>query len=275
LLHISDLHFGTRGVEQMADVVHEAAERIAPDAVIASGDLVEWAEKPSAWRGVAAFLSRFRPPVLTVPGNHDIERVNVFSRFARPFRAYRRHVHEQLDRAVSIGGAHLVGMCSPSRITLDLGYVSRQQIEWAADSFAGADQAALRVLVVHHGVRPLRRRLFRNHLRGRKLEKPLLARGVDLVLTGHRHFPYAEQLTGPSGGQLLWSQAGTATCARLHPGQRANSFSVIQADREQIEVTWWHYQADRRGFEPGESLSFQRRRPAELPAPAGLLPEPV
>jgi len=266
LLHISDLHFGGRYAEEMGDAVHEAAERIAPDAVIASGDLVEWAERTSAWRQVARFLGRFRPPLLAVPGNHDIERANLLDRFARPLRAYRRHVHEEVDRALQVTGAHLVGLCSPSRWTLDLGYLSRQQIEWAQDSFAGAAEGSLRVLVVHHGLRPLRRRLFRNHLRGRRVDRPLQDSGVDLVLTGHRHFPHAEQLERGRGELLLWSQAGTATCARLHPGQQANSFTVIRARADRIEICWWHHDPARRGFYPGQELTFPRRRPA------GLLP---
>ena len=269
LLHISDLHFGGRHAERLGEAVHDAAERIAPDAVIASGDLVEWAEQTAAWQAVARFLRGFRPPVLAVPGNHDIERADVIGRFVRPFRGYRRHVHDDLERELQVGGAHLVGMCSPSRLTLDLGYVSRRQIEWAQDSFQRADPAALRVLVVHHGFRPLRRRLFRNHVRGRRLEQPMADSGVDLILTGHRHFPHVEQVEGQGDGYLLWAQAGTATCARLHPCQRANSFSVIRASVDRIDITWWRFDPDRGGFHPEEELTYARRRPA------ALLPDPA
>src|SRR5690606_25357046 len=94
ILHISDLHFGGRHAERMAEAVHQAAEQIEPDAVIASGDLVEWAEQTAAWQAVGSFLRRFRPPVLAVPGNHDIERADLIGRFTRPFRGYRRHIHE-------------------------------------------------------------------------------------------------------------------------------------------------------------------------------------
>ena len=47
---------------------------------------------------------------------------------------------------------------------MDLGYVSRAQAEWARDSFQGAPQGALRVLVIHHGPRPARAgRWLRTH----------------------------------------------------------------------------------------------------------------
>src|SRR5262245_66088065 len=79
LLHISDLHFGRKYTQRMGDAVLAAAERIRPDAVVVSGDLVEWAENRFNWREVAAFLGKFRAPVLAVPGNHDIDRANLCS----------------------------------------------------------------------------------------------------------------------------------------------------------------------------------------------------
>ena len=267
LLHISDLHFGGRFADRMADAVLEAAERIAPDAVVASGDLVEWAERPSAWRRVRDFFARFPAPVISVPGNHDIDRANLIGRFVSPFRAYRRHIHADLDRELSVPGAHLVGLTSASRWTMDLGYLSRRQIDWACDSFARSDESVARVLVVHHGTRSVWKRYFRHHLRGaRSLEKPLFDSGVDLILTGHRHFWHTEQLAREDGAVMLWSQAGTATCVRLHPAAHANSFSVVKTAADRIAVGWWHFTEEGR-FELAEEKVYPRR------VPAGLLPD--
>ena len=267
LLHISDLHFGGKFVDRMADAVIEAAERIAPDAVVASGDLVEWAEQPSAWRRVRAFFERFRAPVISVPGNHDLDRANLIGRFVSPFRAYRRHIHGDLDREVTVPGAHLVGLTSASRWTMDLGYLSRRQVEWACDSFNRAGDDAARVLVVHHGTRSVWKRYFRHHLRGaRALENPLFDTGVDLILTGHRHFWHTEQLEREDGAVMLWSQAGTATCARRHPAAHTNSFSVVRTATDRITVGWWHFTGEGR-FELAEEKVYPRR------VPAGLLPD--
>ncbi|HEY8145523.1 MAG TPA: metallophosphoesterase [Kofleriaceae bacterium] len=264
LLHISDLHFGGRFADRMADAVLEAAERIAPDAVVASGDLVEWAEQPSAWRRVRAFFDRFRAPVISVPGNHDLDRANLVGRFVSPFRAYRRHIQDDIDREVSVPGAHLVGLTSASRWTMDLGYLQRRQIDWACDSFRRADEAAARVLVVHHGTRSVWKRYFRHHLRGAKnLENPLFDTGVDLILTGHRHFWHTEQLAREDGAVMLWSQAGTATCSRRHPAAHANSFSVVKTAADRIAVGWWHFNGEGR-FELAEETTFPRRVPAGL-----------
>ncbi len=248
----------------MAEAVLEAAGRIAPDAVIASGDLVEWAEQPSAWRRVARFFADFPAPVISVPGNHDLDRVNLIGRMVNPFRAYRRHIHQELDRSLSVPGAHLVGLTSASRWNMDLGYLSRRQIEWACDSFAGAEEAAARVLVVHHGTRSVWKRYFRHHLRGGKnLENPLFDTGVDLILTGHRHFWHTEQLAREDGAVMLWSQAGTATCSRRHPAAHTNSFSVVKTAADRIAVGWWHFTGEGR-FELAEEKVYPRRVPAGL-----------
>ena len=269
LLHISDLHFGGRFADRMAEAVLEAACRIAPDAVIASGDLVEWAEQPSAWRRVARFFAGFPAPVISVPGNHDLDRVNLFGRLISPFRAYRKHIHEQLDRTLSVPGAQLVGLTSASRWNMDLGYLSRGQIEWACDSFSRSEEGAARVLVVHHGTRSVWKRYFRHHLRGGKnLENPLFDTGVDLILTGHRHFWHTEKLEREDGAVMLWSQAGTATCSRRHPAAHTNSFSVVKTAADRIAVGWWHFTEEGR-FELAEEKVYPRR------VPAGLLADPA
>ena len=274
LLHISDLHFGREYTQRMGDAVLEAAEQIQPDAVLVSGDLVEWAETSFGWREVAAFLGKFRAPVLAVPGNHDIDRVNLFGRLSRPFRAYRKHVHPELDRARPLPGAHGVGLASPSRWTLDLGYVSRAQAEWATDSLESAATDAVRVLVIHHGPRPGRAgRILRTHLRGRRLERLLFGSGVDLVLSGHLHFPHAEEITcRDTGNGVLWLQAGTATCWRVNRRTHANSFTVVRALRDRLEVAWWYYGDEAAAFQPGEQRVFARGTRAGLLAEPQLVP---
>jgi 3',5'-cyclic AMP phosphodiesterase CpdA len=271
LLHISDLHFGRKYTQRMGDAVLEAADRIKPDAVVVSGDLVEWAEHSSNWREVAAFLGKFRAPVLAVPGNHDIDRFNVFGRLWGPFRAYRRHVHPELDRSLRLPGAHVVGLASPSRWTMDLGYLSRSQLEWADDALSSSADDSVRVLVVHHAPRPPRvGRWLRSHLRGPRLERLLFRAGVDLVLTGHNHFPYAEQMScEQTGSGVLWLQAGTATCWRINRQTHSNSFTVIRTLVDRLEVAWWYYADQLGAFEAAEARVFPRG------ARAALLPEPT
>ncbi len=183
-------------------------------------------------------------------------------------------MHPDLDRALPLAGAHVIGLASPSRWTMDLGYVSRAQAEWASDSLGAAPDGSMRVLVVHHGPRPARAgRLLRTHLRGRRLERLLFRAGVDLVLSGHRHFPHAEQITcQDTGSEVLWLQAGTATCWRINRRTHSNSFTVIRGMADRMEVAWWYYAEETGAFHAAEPKVFPRgRRAALLGAPVPAL----
>jgi 3',5'-cyclic AMP phosphodiesterase CpdA len=173
-----------------------------------------------------------------------------------------------------VAGALVVGGARPSRWTLDLGYVSRAQAEWATDSMAGAAADSVRVLVIHHGPRPGRAgRVMRTHLRGRRLERLLFGSGVDLVLSGHLHFPHAEQIVcQDTGSGVLWLQAGTATCWRVNRRTHANSFTVVRALGDRLEVAWWYYGDEASGFQPGEQKVFARGQRAGLLAAPQLVP---
>ncbi|HET6611862.1 MAG TPA: metallophosphoesterase [Kofleriaceae bacterium] len=259
LLHISDLHFGDAYAERVGRAVIEVIARVQPDAVIASGDLVEWAEYPRSWRDLRGFLRRIESPMITIPGNHDIDRLNVASRLRHPFRAYQRAVHPDIDRVLAIPGAHIVGIGTPKRWTLDLGFVSEAQIEWTESAFAGAAPGALKVLTLHHGLRSLGPARFRRHVRGNQRVLACARKmGVDLVLTGHSHFPHAEVMAGGNGHSLVWSQAGTATCRRFRPPFR-NAVSVVRAGPERIDIEVWGFRRKEARFLHDRNTSFSRR----------------
>ena len=71
ILHVSDLHFGARDDPVLERGLAALIERIGPELVIASGDLTNRGRRSEHERA-AAFLNRLGPPVLAVPGNHDI-----------------------------------------------------------------------------------------------------------------------------------------------------------------------------------------------------------
>lgn len=273
LLHISDLHFGDSYAERVGDAVLDVADRVNPDAVIASGDLVEWAEYGRGWRDLKRFLDRIEPPLVTIPGNHDIDRLNVASRIRHPFRAYRQFVHPETDRVLAIPGAHVVGIGTPKRWTLDLGFVSEAQIEWTESAFASAEPGALKVLTLHHGLRSIGPGLFRRHVRGsRRVLSCARKLGVDLVLTGHSHFPHAEVLAGTRGRSLVWSQAGTATCRRFQPPFR-NAVSVVRANADRIDIEVWGFSRRDARFFRDRSMSFSRAW--EQRTASGLIIQPA
>ena len=71
ILHVSDLHFGAGNEPILERGLVALIERVDPEVVIASGDLTNRGRRDEHDRA-AAFLKRLGPPVLAVPGNHDI-----------------------------------------------------------------------------------------------------------------------------------------------------------------------------------------------------------
>src|SRR5258708_27792855 len=89
ILHVSDLHVGSRGGED--DLAAGAAigalvEQVEPELVIASGDLTHYG-RLRQHEVAARFLRSLGAPLLVVPGNHDIP-LTLPARFTSPWRAF-------------------------------------------------------------------------------------------------------------------------------------------------------------------------------------------
>jgi len=88
ILHVSDLHFGARDDPILERALAGLIERVAPELVIASGDLTHRGRR-SQHELSASFLRRFELPVLAVPGNHDIP-YTFPARFTGTWREFER-----------------------------------------------------------------------------------------------------------------------------------------------------------------------------------------
>ena len=73
ILHVSDLHAGSRDEVRVEPALRELIDEVAPQLVIASGDLTHRG-RPEQHDRAAAFLKQLGPPVFAIPGNHDISR---------------------------------------------------------------------------------------------------------------------------------------------------------------------------------------------------------
>jgi 3',5'-cyclic AMP phosphodiesterase CpdA len=185
LLHLSDLHVGSRGEEHLESGLAGLIERIDPELIVASGDLTHRG-RPDQHDRAADFLQGLGRPVLAVPGNHDIPYTPV-ARFTRTFEQFERrwqtteplHVSEHL---------HVVGLNSVRPWRHQSGGIRAAQIHRAGELLAQAKPGALKVVVLHH------------HLLGapwRTRKKPvgnrsgvlagLVDAGAELILAGHIH----------------------------------------------------------------------------------------
>ncbi len=185
LLHISDLHVGSREEPAVAQSLAGLVARIEPQLLVASGDLTHRGT-PGQHDSAATFLKQLERPLLVVPGNHDIPYAFP-ARFTHPFAEFERH-WETTEPVHSSETLFALGLNSVRPWRHQSGGVRETQLERAAQLLAEAPPEALRVVVLHH------------HLIGapwRSRKKPVARRshvlaslvdaGAELILAGHIH----------------------------------------------------------------------------------------
>jgi 3',5'-cyclic AMP phosphodiesterase CpdA len=185
LLHVSDLHTGTHGEPEVERALTRLVERLEPQLVVASGDLAHRGRGRELDRA-AELLRSLGPPVLAVPGNHDIPHTP--ARFVRPWAEFER-VWETTEPTASAAGLHVVGLNSARPFRHQGGALSSAQLERASQRLAAAEAGALRVAVLHHHLigAPWRAaRKFPVSHRSRVLAA-LVEAGAELILGGHIH----------------------------------------------------------------------------------------
>ncbi len=260
IVHISDLHFGWPYVEEVGEAVLRTIEAERPDAVVISGDLVQRGDWRHMWEAAKAWLRRLTRPALVVPGNHDIPLWNPLRRFLAPFARYRRYVARETDPVLHVPGAVIAGISTPRPWTLDLGYIAHRQLERVRRALVAAPPRAVRVVALHHGLLPQREAgRVRHHVRGHvRAVRHLIAAGVRLVLSGHNHYPYVQEIRTPEGASLIVAQAGTACSRRFNgaSGCERNSLNVVRTRGRAIEIETRFYEGPARGFAPGETRRF-------------------
>lgn len=253
LLHISDLHFGTEQ-EPVVDALLELAERTRPALVVISGDITQRARRPQ-FDAARAFVQRLgATPSLVIPGNHDIPLYNVLGRALRPYAGYRRAFGRNLEPVFASDELIAIGLNTTRAYRHKDGELSAEQIERAAMLLRHASDQQLRVIVTHQPLVAFRAGESRNLLHGREAALPQwLDAGVDLVLGGHLHWPYAVALNVDHG--RAWAvQAGTSLSTRIRHGA-PNSANVIRwehgigkGSERSASLARWDYHADTASF---------------------------
>ncbi|HEY5693218.1 MAG TPA: metallophosphoesterase [Gaiellaceae bacterium] len=185
LLHVSDLHVGTHEEREVELGLARLVERLEPQLVVASGDLAHRGRRGQLERA-AELLRSLGPPVLAVPGNHDLP--YTAARFVRPWAEFER-VWETTEPTASPPGLHVIGLNSARPFRHQGGALSGTQLERAAERLEAAAPGALRVAVLHHHLigAPWRAARKRPVSRRNRVLRRLVDAGADLILAGHIH----------------------------------------------------------------------------------------
>jgi 3',5'-cyclic AMP phosphodiesterase CpdA len=230
VLQVSDPHFGTERPQVVAALL-AFGRRLAPDAVVLSGDITQRARRAqfSAARSFVAALGS--APLLAIPGNHDIPLFDVLTRFFNPYREHRRAFPGTLEP--ELDASELLAICVNTTrwYRHKHGEISGAQIERVAGRLRVAKPAQLRIVVVHQPVGVLRAEDAKNQLRGAEAAvRQWSAAGADLILGGHIHLPYVLALHERLDAlpRRVWAvQAGTAVSKRVRR-EADNSVNVVR-----------------------------------------------
>src|SRR5919204_231864 len=198
---------------------------LGPDIVVCSGDLTAMGFKHE-YALAKTYLDRIDcESVVVVPGNHDSRNVG-YVHFDEMFGS-RNHV---LRRE----GVTVVAVDS-SEPDLDHGQIGRGRYPWIEEQFAeGAPE--LRIFVLHHHLLPVPGTGRERNIvydAGDAIEC-LQRAGVDIVLSGHKHVPYAWRLE-----DLFVINAGTVSSQRLR-GKTRPCYNLIEITDHHVDV-WRKY----------------------------------
>jgi 3',5'-cyclic-AMP phosphodiesterase len=225
IAHISDLHCGgPHFVPNLLERAISEVNELRPDIVICSGDLTSFGFKQE-YAEAKRYLDMLEcGSVVVIPGNHDSRNVG-YVHFEELFGERNSVLHR--------AGVTVVAVDS-SEPDLDHGQIGRGRYGWIQEQFAAP--AELRIFVLHHHLLPVpgtgrERNIVYD---AGDLIECLQHAGVNLVLSGHKHVPYAWRLEN-----MFIVNAGTVSSQRLR-GNTRQCYNVIEIENGHVDV-WRSY----------------------------------
>jgi 3',5'-cyclic AMP phosphodiesterase CpdA len=225
IAHLSDLHCGGQHfVPSLLERAIAEINELEPDLVVCSGDLTTFGFKQE-YAQAREFLDQIQcDELVVIPGNHDSRNVGY---------VHFEELFGERNPVVRLDGMTVVAVDS-TQPDLDEGQIGRGRYPWIEEQFAGGQ--AFRIFVLHHHLLPVPGTGRERNIvydAGDAIEC-LQRAGVDLVLCGHKHVPYAWRLEN-----LFVVNAGTVSSMRLR-GNTRPCYNVIEITGTTVEV-WRKY----------------------------------
>jgi Icc protein len=222
LAHLSDLHAGSPYfVPNLMERTIVEINELKPDAVLVTGDLTEMGFRQEYLLAKSYLDQLDSRPLLVIPGNHDSRNVG-YIHFEKYFGTRSIVWH---DRGLTVVG---IDSTEPD---LDHGHIGRARYPWLEEQFA--HPAHFRILMLHHHLLPVPGTGRERNVvydAGDVLEVLQRCR-VDLVLSGHKHVPYAWRLE-----DIFVVNTGTACSLRLR-GTVKPCYTILSIADDHVTVT--------------------------------------
>ena len=221
-VQLSDVHFGGEdGLAAKAAVAYVAAD--PPDLVIVTGDFT-LNGLPREFHAAKAWYDALPSPKLATPGNHDTPYWNIPLRALTPFNRYRRNIGPPgsgtYDSAeISVRMINTARGAQP-RPDWSKGAINLKTCHADVAALAAQRPEALKVIGCHHPLVEVADTPVSGGVhRGASAAEIFATGGVDLILTGHVHTPFAVALPfndektyavggGHAVGPYAWRPAG-------------------------------------------------------------------
>ena len=185
LVQVSDLHVGTREEPEVESDLRRLVAEIDPEIVIASGDLTHRNTRAQHERA-ATFLRSLGPPLLVIPGNHDMPRWPPW-RFTQTFDEFLR-VWPETEPVYRSERIVVCGLNSVRPWKQQGGALRPAQLEHTERTLREAPAGALRVVALHHHLMGAPWRTAKRTIANRStVLGGLVDAGAELILSGHVH----------------------------------------------------------------------------------------
>lgn len=259
IVQLSDIHFGAENKPAItAALAYCQAE--PPDLVLITGDITQQGFKEE-FEAAARWIEALPEPVFVTVGNHDVPYWSLLDRLFDPWRRFEEATgHPAHDHQFTGDDFMVRGVTTArgwqARMNWSKGVIDLDQTERAAQALAGSDPSHLRILACHHPLvemigAPMTGEVKRGGLAARIFAEA----GVDLIMTGHVHVPFA--LPIGVGAHRCYA-IGCGTLSVRERGAVAG-FNVVNWDDESIAVTALGWTGS--GFEPQRTWNLDRRGP--------------
>jgi 3',5'-cyclic AMP phosphodiesterase CpdA len=237
IVHLSDLHFGTRMSQEKlrslkSDVIFEA-----PELLVVTGDITDRGHV-SQFRLAKDFLASLQIPFMSVPGNREISAFAVWEwMFPRLAMGRYRRFFGQEDRIMYRSEENrtvFFGLNSVHAFPSWPGTIRRESRHWLkAQAARFADYA--KVVFLHHPALPvIRSSSFWAHTLSDagELLNICTQTGINLILQGHKHRSSVMEVRFPQrNAQVVVSSCGAPLMSRWDA-----AYHIIHVDRESIVV---------------------------------------